>query len=90
MIIGIDNVFTGLSTRQRTIEGVRHLLTDTVTWLEKVAPQHEYVLFEPNWADPLDLDTRCSITLMFKMNSGVTPLSLSVSCRRTRLILRVR
>jgi glycosyltransferase involved in cell wall biosynthesis len=54
MRIGIDNVSTGLSTSQRTIGGMRHFLTDLVTWLNKVAPQHEYVLFQPDWADPLD------------------------------------
>jgi len=56
MKIGIDNVSTGLSTSRRTIGGMRHFLQDTVTWLEKVAPQHEYALFQPTWADPLDLE----------------------------------
>jgi glycosyltransferase involved in cell wall biosynthesis len=56
MRIGIDNVSTGLSTSRRTIGGMRHFLRDTVLWLERVAPHHEYVLFQPVWADPLNLD----------------------------------
>ena len=63
MIIGIDNVSTGLSTSQRTIGGMRHFLRDTVSWLERVAPQHEYVLFQPAWADPLDLDDDTRVQL---------------------------
>lgn len=55
MRIGIDNVSTGLSTSQHTIGGMRHFLTDLVTWLHKMAPEHEYVLFQPDWADSLDL-----------------------------------
>ena len=63
MIIGIDNVSTGLSTGRGTTGGMRHFPRDTVTWLEKVASQHEYVLFQPAWADPLDLarDTRVQV-----------------------------
>jgi len=56
MKIGIDNVSTGLSTSRRTVGGMRHFLKDIVMWLKKVAPQHEYVLFQPTWADSLDLD----------------------------------
>ena len=56
MIIGIDNVSTGLSTSQHTAGGMRHFLRDTVTWLAKVSPQHKYVLFQPRWADSLDLE----------------------------------
>jgi len=56
MRIGIDNVSTGLSTSRRTVGSMRHLLQDTVTWLKTVAPQHEYVLFQPTWADSLDLE----------------------------------
>ncbi len=55
MVIGIDNVSTGLSTSRHTFGGMRHYLTDLVTWLPKMAPQHEYILFQPDWADPLDL-----------------------------------
>ena len=50
-IIGIDNVSTGLSTSRDAIGGMRHFLRDTMMWLAKVAPQHEYVVFEPNWID---------------------------------------
>jgi glycosyltransferase involved in cell wall biosynthesis len=35
---------------------MRHLLQDTVMWLAKVAPQHEYVIFQPEWADSLELE----------------------------------
>lgn len=61
MIIGLDNISTGLSTSRGTIGSMRHLLRDTVTWLEKTAPQHEYVLFQPVWADPLDLEVETRI-----------------------------
>lgn len=56
MIIGIDNVSTGYSTSRRTIGGMRHFLQDITTWMARVAPQHEYVLFQPQWADPLSID----------------------------------
>ena len=56
MRIGIDNVSTGLGTNSRTVGGLRHFMNDLVTWLVKTAPHHEYVLFQPDWADPLDLD----------------------------------
>ena len=43
---------------------MRHLLQDNLTWLEKVASQHEYVLFQPTWADPLDLASTSRIQLL--------------------------
>ncbi len=56
MRIGIDNISTGLSTSRRTIGGMRHFLRDMATWLAKLAPQHESVLFQPTWADSLDME----------------------------------
>ena len=57
MRIGIDNISTGLSTGRSTIGGMRHYLSDLLTWLSREAPQHELILFQPTWADRLDLDS---------------------------------
>jgi len=59
--IGIDNVSPGHATGFGTIGGFRHFLQDTLTWLVKIAPQHEYVLFQPRWADPLDITPHASV-----------------------------
>lgn len=55
MIIGIDNVTPGLSTGRNTPGGMRHYLQDLCAWLPRLGPQHHYLLFQPAWADPLDL-----------------------------------
>lgn len=55
MLIGIDNVVPGHSTSSATIGGMRHYLTDLCTWLPRLGPEHRYILFQPDWADPLSL-----------------------------------
>lgn len=63
MLIGIDNISTGLSTSKRTIGSLRHFLQDTINWMAQVAPQHEYVLFQPEWADPLELNSHANVRI---------------------------
>lgn len=70
MKIGIDNVSTGPSTCRNTKGGMRHFLTDTLTWLEKVAPQNEYVLFQPPQKEPLDLPADTSVQV-YQCNNSI-------------------
>ena len=49
MIIGIDNVSTGLSTSPMPLGGMRMYLNHFVTSLLKWGPQHKYILFSPDW-----------------------------------------
>ena len=53
MRIGIDNVSPGESTGTAGPGGMRDYLQSLLAGLSAAAPQHEFVLFTPAWADPL-------------------------------------
>ena len=53
MRIGIDNISAGEATGRQGPGGMRMYLQSLLTWFSKLAPQNEYLLFTPDWADPL-------------------------------------
>lgn len=58
MIIAIDNVSTGLATSPATLGGMRMYLQNFVNSLVRHGPQHEYILFSPDWfVSPFERDT---------------------------------
>ena len=54
MIIGLDNISPGLATGRRALGGMRHFLQGLIAQLPVYAPQHEFVVFTPDWADPFE------------------------------------
>lgn len=55
MIIGIDNISRGESKSKARLGGMRHYLEDLATALPALAPGHEFKLFSPEDADPLNV-----------------------------------
>ena len=53
MRIGIDNISPGGSTTERGVGGMRWYLQSLTKEFSARAPQHQFVLFTPAWADPL-------------------------------------
>lgn len=53
MRIGIDNIAPGESTSRSGPGGMRAYLRSLLEGFATQAPQHQYVLFTPDWADPL-------------------------------------
>ena len=53
MRIGIDNISLGEATGLKGPGGMRMYLQSLLAWFSKLAPQNEYLLFTPDWADPL-------------------------------------
>lgn len=54
MRIGIDNISPGLSTSRNALGGMRHFLQSLITHLPERGLEHEYLLFAPVGADPLN------------------------------------
>src|SRR5262249_51119339 len=44
------------------IGGMRHFLFDLVSCMADMAPNHEFVIFQPVWADDLEI-TRCNVKI---------------------------
>jgi glycosyltransferase involved in cell wall biosynthesis len=60
MIVGIDNVSTGLATSPVALGGMRNYLEHFVTSLATWGTKHKYVLFSPDWFEsPFDKDIPC-------------------------------
>jgi len=53
MRIGFDNVSPGDSTGRQAPGGMRMTLQSWLTEMAAQAPQHQFVVFTPDWADPL-------------------------------------
>lgn len=53
MRIGIDNISPGEATGRHGPGGMRMYLQSLLTWFAQLAPQNEYLLFTPAWADPM-------------------------------------
>ena len=64
MRIGIDNVSPGEATSRQAPGGMRAYLCSLLRELTALAPQHEYILFTPAWADPLLEAPPTSLTIV--------------------------
>jgi len=51
--IGIDNISPGEATGRRGPGGMRLYLQSLLTEFSGHAPQHQFILFTPDWADPI-------------------------------------